>query len=41
MKIYSENYPDLEAFQPVKILAGYIHTQSHSTDDMQVVKNLK
>ena len=41
MKIYSDCYPDLEAFQPTKVLAGYYHVQSHTTDDMQIVKELK
>ena len=40
IKVYSDCYPDLEAFQPLKVLGGAYQVQSHTTDDMVVVKDL-
>ena len=41
LNVYSDCYPDLEAFKPLKVLGGSYHVQSHTTDDMTVVKDLR
>ena len=41
LKIYSQSQPELAAFEPLEVGDAYYMLDSHTTDDMEIVMDLR